>query len=97
MRFTLNICVCYQLFLLNCPQVLDLIFKRILVMKIISAEFLTGAVSCKQYPDSVCPELAFVGRSNVGKFSLINSLLNKKSLLKPARLLERLKRSIFLI
>ncbi|HIF03578.1 MAG TPA: YihA family ribosome biogenesis GTP-binding protein, partial [Nitrospinaceae bacterium] len=25
-------------------------------MKIISAEFLTGAVSCKQYPDSACPE-----------------------------------------
>ena len=51
-------------------------------MKIISAEFLTGAVSCKQYPDSVCPELAFVGRSNVGKSSLINSLLNKKKLVK---------------
>ena len=51
-------------------------------MKIISAEFLTGAVSGKQYPDSVCPELAFVGRSNVGKSSLINSLLNRKKLVK---------------
>ena len=54
-------------------------------MKIISAEFLTGAVSCKQYSDSVCPELAFVGRSNVGKSSLINSLLNKKKLVKTSR------------
>ena len=49
-------------------------------MKIISAEFLTGAVSCKQYP-----ELAFVGRSNVGKSSLINSLLNRKKLVKTSQ------------
>jgi len=51
-------------------------------MKIISAEFMTGAVSCRQYPDSGYPELAFVGRSNVGKSSLINSLLNRKKLVK---------------
>jgi GTP-binding protein len=54
-------------------------------MKIISAEFLTGAVSCKQYPESVCHELAFVGRSNVGKSSLINSLLNRKKLVKTSQ------------
>jgi len=54
-------------------------------MKIFSAEFITGAVSCKQYPDSVCPELAFVGRSNVGKSSLINSLLNRKKLVKTSQ------------
>ena len=54
-------------------------------MKIISAEFLTGAVSCKQYPESTCPELAFVGRSNVGKSSLINSLLNRKKLVKTSQ------------
>lgn len=54
-------------------------------MKIISAEFLTGAVSFKQYPDSTCPELAFVGRSNVGKSSLINSLLNRKKLVKTSQ------------
>ena len=54
-------------------------------MKILSAEFLTGAVSCKQYPDSVCPELEFVGRSNVGKSSLINSLLNRKKLVKTSQ------------
>ena len=59
--------------------------KEVLVMKIISAEFLTGAVSCKQYPDSACPELAFVGRSNVGKSSLINSLLNRKKLVKTSQ------------
>lgn len=51
-------------------------------MKIVSAEFMTGAVSSRQYPESASPELAFVGRSNVGKSSLINSLLNRKKLVK---------------
>ena len=54
-------------------------------MKIISAEFLTGAVSYRQYPDYGYPELAFVGRSNVGKSSLINSLLNRKKLVKTSQ------------
>ena len=54
-------------------------------MKIVSAEFLTGAVSYRQYPDHVYPELAFVGRSNVGKSSLINSLLNRKKLVKTSQ------------
>lgn len=53
-------------------------------MKIISAEFLTGAVSAKQYPRDRCPEIAFAGRSNVGKSSLINSLLNRKGLVKTS-------------
>ena len=54
-------------------------------MKITSAEFLTGAVSYKQYPDSAYPELEFAGRSNVGKSSLINSLLNRKKLVKTSQ------------
>ena len=54
-------------------------------MKITSAEFITGAVSYRQYPDSAYPELAFVGRSNVGKSSLINSLLNRKKLVKTSQ------------
>ena len=54
-------------------------------MKITSAEFLTGAVSYKQYPDSAYPELAFAGRSNVGKSSLINALLNRKKLVKTSQ------------
>ncbi len=53
-------------------------------MKIISANFLTGAVSSKQYPRDNCPEFAFAGRSNVGKSSLINSLLNRKKLVKTS-------------
>lgn len=51
-------------------------------MKIVSAEFLISAVSAEQYPRVSLPEVAFVGRSNVGKSSLINSLLNRKKLVK---------------
>ena len=51
-------------------------------MKIISTEFLVGAVSAKQYPKEDFPEFAFVGRSNVGKSSLIKSLLNRKKLVR---------------
>ncbi|MDP6476303.1 MAG: ribosome biogenesis GTP-binding protein YihA/YsxC [Nitrospinaceae bacterium] len=54
-------------------------------MKIVSAEFMTGAVSSRQYPEPECSELAFVGRSNVGKSSLINSLLNRKKLVKTSQ------------
>lgn len=53
-------------------------------MKIVSAEFMISAVSDKQYPNGTLPEIAFVGRSNVGKSSLINSLLNRKKLVKTS-------------
>ena len=51
-------------------------------MKIISTEFLVGAVSARQYPKESLPEFAFAGRSNVGKSSLIKSLLNRKKLVR---------------
>ncbi|MFC6323388.1 ribosome biogenesis GTP-binding protein YihA/YsxC [Companilactobacillus baiquanensis] len=38
-----------------------------------------SAVSSKQYPDDGYPEIALLGRSNVGKSSLINTLINRKS------------------
>jgi GTP-binding protein len=53
-------------------------------MKIVSAEFMISAVSDQQYPRGDLPEIAFVGRSNVGKSSLINSLLNRKKLVKTS-------------
>ncbi len=46
---------------------------------------MTGAVLSRQYPAPLYPELAFVGRSNVGKSSLINSLLNRKKLVKTSQ------------
>lgn len=45
---------------------------------------MTGAVSPKQYPKSSYPEFAFAGRSNVGKSSLIRSLLNRKKLVRTS-------------
>lgn len=51
-------------------------------MEIKQSEFIISAVQPKQYPiDNRC-EIAFVGRSNVGKSSLINSLTNRRKLAK---------------
>ena len=49
-------------------------------MKITNSEIVISAVSPKQYPDDGKPEFAFVGRSNVGKSSVINTMLNRKNL-----------------
>ncbi|SJZ91096.1 ribosome biogenesis GTP-binding protein YihA/YsxC [Garciella nitratireducens] len=49
-------------------------------MKIIKAELTISAVEERQYPVDNLPEIALVGRSNVGKSSLINTLINRKSL-----------------
>lgn len=51
-------------------------------MIIKSAEFVTSAVKPVQYPPTLLPEVAFAGRSNVGKSSLINKLVNRKHLVK---------------
>jgi len=53
--------------------------KRIMIKQ---AEFLISAVKPSQYPDLDFNEVAFVGRSNVGKSSLINTLTNRKKLVK---------------
>lgn len=47
-----------------------------------NSEFMTSAVKKDQYPESGYPEVAFVGRSNVGKSTIINSLTNRKKLAK---------------
>ncbi len=49
-------------------------------MDIKSAEFVISNTDYKKCPESKLPEYAFIGRSNVGKSSLINMLTNKKGL-----------------
>lgn len=49
-------------------------------MKITSAEFSLGVANVRQLPKDPFKEVAFLGRSNVGKSSLINKLVNRKSL-----------------
>ena len=53
-------------------------------MKIKSAEFVISNSEVSKCPKDQLPEYAFIGRSNVGKSSLINMLTNKKSLAKTS-------------
>ncbi len=54
-------------------------------MRIKKSDFITSAVKKDQYPIDNRVEVAFVGRSNVGKSSLINSLTNRKKLAKVSQ------------
>lgn len=49
-------------------------------MKVTSAEIFISAVKPDQYPKDQLPQIALAGRSNVGKSSFINKIINRKSL-----------------
>ncbi len=53
-------------------------------MIIKSVEFVKSATKPFQYPPAVLPEIAFAGRSNVGKSSLINILVNRKRMVRTS-------------
>jgi GTP-binding protein len=53
-------------------------------MKILSAAFVISAAVPKQFPMDRKPQIAFAGRSNVGKSSIINTLLHRKNLVKTS-------------
>ncbi len=49
-------------------------------MKVLSAEFVKSATIPSEYPPGNLPEIAIAGKSNVGKSSLINTMVNRKNL-----------------
>ena len=54
-------------------------------MIIKNSEFVTSAKSAPGYPKSDLPEIAFAGRSNVGKSSFVNKFLNRKNIAKVSK------------
>lgn len=54
-------------------------------MKVNNSKFVISAVSDKQYPQEDLPEIALSGRSNVGKSSLINAVLNRRNLARTSQ------------
>lgn len=52
------------------------------MIKVLDAQFVTTAVEPKGYPTGGAPEIAFVGRSNVGKSSMINTLAGRRKLVR---------------
>lgn len=56
--------------------------EKIIVTK---SDYVVSAVGKAQYPTENLPEIAFIGRSNVGKSSLINSLCNRKNLARTSQ------------
>ncbi len=55
-----------------------------LIDRVVGAEFLAGAMQEDQFPPPTTIEVAFAGRSNVGKSSLLNSLMQRKGLVRTS-------------
>lgn len=66
-------------------------------MIIKSAEFFTSGGRRSEYPRDGKPQFAFAGRSNVGKSSLINKLVNRRKLVQTSRTPGRTRRVNFFI
>ena len=55
------------------------------MIKVLGARFLTTSVSLESYPEASVSEIAFVGRSNVGKSSMINALAGRRKLVRVSK------------
>jgi GTP-binding protein len=64
-------------------------------VRISTAEFAAAAAESKQIPDEGPPEIAFAGRSNVGKSSLLNMLLARKGLARTSNTPGRTREIVF--
>lgn len=69
--------------LVFCPSIITLTFWSV-AMDIKQAVFVSSHASVSKCPPPELPEFAFIGRSNVGKSSLINMLTNRKGLAKTS-------------
>ncbi len=54
-------------------------------MNFVDVSFIGSAVRSSQYPEKFMPEVAFCGRSNVGKSSLLNMLVNRKNIARTSQ------------
>jgi GTP-binding protein len=53
--------------------------------RVVSAEFVAGATRAEQLPPPALAEVAFAGRSNVGKSSLLNAMMQRRNLVRTSR------------
>jgi GTP-binding protein len=70
--------------MLNSAYFTSICNNTITVVEIKNARFIKSSADIKHCPATTMPEYAFIGRSNVGKSSLLNMLTNRKSLAKTS-------------
>lgn len=80
--FEKNKYICYDIVITIMKGVYDISIyhSKNRIMNIHNPQFEISAVGPKQYPKNHLPEIVLVGKSNVGKSSFINTMINRKKL-----------------